>query len=298
MLIRHVVAAGLLASLSVGQVEARTLDQPPSYFESEGHFVSYPALAGGALGAVVGSIIALPAAAIAAPIGYFSGDTIGYAAVPISVVATGGAEVGYHVFGAIPWALKNALYDAPMHGIARAKGERPSGTVAAVDPPPSDPMLNQYLASTPPAARAPVQLDRTRSLALKPPPELTSLMLKRSLSPFVLPPEVARQFQNVQPIANIPARMPAPTPVRPAPQPAAVPEPVLAPQEAATPPPEAPSTPEPPSAAASVAPAAAPVPDSAPVPAPSAVAPAAESADRPTLKRKKQKKSFSERFGF
>lgn len=297
MPIRRMVGAGLLAIVSVlsaGQAEARTLDQAPAYLASEGNFVRYPAFAGAAIGGAIGAVISLPADLVAGLVGTYKGDTVGYAAVPFSLFATGGAEAGYHVFGAIPYAVKKVFYDAPMYGIAKAKGERPSGTVAQVDPPPMDPMLNQYLASTPPAARVPVQLDRSRTLALKPPPELTSLMLKRSLSPFVLPPEVARQFQNIKPVANIPLKQ---APVVPAPAAAEKPA------ESAPVPPTA-SQREQATAKQVAVPAAeqsalAQAPDAAsPVPradAPDGTAPSA--ADRPTLKRPR-KKSFSERFGF
>ncbi len=306
---RVVAATFLLLLVFCGPAMARNLDQVPPYLKKEGSFVAYPAIVVGVLGAVVGGIIALPASLIAAPIGWAAGDPLGYAMLPVSVLGTAGAEAGYHVGGAVPWVLKKGFYDAPMTGMAKIRGEPASGLVAQVEPPPTAPGYPQYLDSTPAEARVPVTLPRHYSAALIPPPEPTSLMLRRQLSPFK-PPTVRGAVSSASGHA-----VPAPPPV--AVSQTAVPT--------ATAPSTAASFAEPPAAAGVVtAPVAvtpmvvdAPV-DAAPVVVPSDVAsvespPAAtdepakpaveepatakaEPAERPTLKKKK--KSFSERFRF
>lgn len=304
--------AALVLVLTVGSTGARTLDQVPHYLKKEGNFVSYPAIAVGGIGAVVGGVIALPAALVAAPIGWAAGDPLGYALLPVSLVATAGIEAGYHVGGAVPWVVKNGFYDAPMTGIAKIRGEPASGLVAQVDPPPEKtPADIQYLASTPVEARVPVELPYERSLALPPPKEPTSLMLKRQLSPFKLPPGAAvpaaaatrAALGRPAPVSAPPAPVsaapvvPPPTPAAessigvPAAAAAAVPPTAAAPVRAA--PARAAGTPRP--AAGSPAPRSEPEP----TPAAEAGGPAADDAaevERPSLKKKKRK--FSERFGF
>lgn len=277
--------------LALGTAQARTLDQVPPYLGKEGNFVKYPAIAVGGVGMVVGGLIGLPAAVVSTPIGFLAGDPLGYAMLPSAVLATAGTEAGYHIGGAIPWAVKNAVYDAPMAGIAKIRGEPASGLVAQVDPPPAvQPTDLQYLASTPEGARIPVQPPYIYSTALPPPREPTSLMLKRQLSPFkppATPVPAARASRAPAPLAA-PAPLPHPT------VPAATAEPA----------PVAPVTP------VSAAAPAAPVAPVAPVqprtvapqePATSARESVVDDADveqeRPSL-RKKKKRKFSERFGF
>lgn len=192
----------LAVAIFSGFAGARTLDQVPSYLEREGGFVAHPARAMGYLGLVVGAIVALPASLVALPFGVAAGDPLGYVLVPTSVAATAGAEAGYHVGAALPWALKKGFYDAPMAGIARVKGVPPSGLVAEIEPYEPDLVALQYLESTPPAARVPVTDTPRVSAALPPPPEATSLILfKRSISPFKPPPEslsTARRTSRVK----------------------------------------------------------------------------------------------------
>ncbi len=275
-------AVALALLLACGIAQARTLEQVPAYLKKEGNFVAYPAFAGGWLGIFVGSVIALPAALIAAPIGWAAGDPLGYAMIPLSVFATGGGEIGYNIGGAIPWVLKNGFYDAPMQGIARIKGEPPSGLVAQVEPPPVTSGDPQYLDSTPSDARIPVVLSRQSSAALPPPKEPNSLMLRRQLSPFKPPvkPVPRAPAASVMPAAGVSTSTAA---AAAAPEPA--PEPPLPPVQAqaqASLPQAAPaeakigSTVEPPSSTARP-----PEPD----------------AERPSLKSKKKRK-FSERFRF
>lgn len=283
----RVMMAALVFLLASGVAGARTLDQVPPYLNKEGHFVSIPAIAVGGLGGFIGGVLALPAALVAAPIGWAAGDPLGYALLPVSLLATGGAEAGYHVGGAIPWALKNGFYDAPMAGIAKIRGEPASGMVAQVEPPPETSGEIQYLASTPEEARIPVVPPRQYSAALKPPKEPTSLMLKRSLSPFKPPPGSV----GTAPAAR---SAPAASVIPPRPAPAARPAAPVAPAAALAPAPVR---------------AAAPAARAGDLPAEPArsEAPAAEAApepvfddgvdvERPSLKKKKRK--FSERFSF
>ncbi len=267
--------------LACGITQARTLEQVPAYFKKEGNFVAYPAIAGGLLGMFVGGVISLPAVLIAAPIGWAAGDPLGYAMVPLSVLATGGGEIGYNIGGAIPWALKNGFYDAPMQGIARIKGESPSGLVAQVEPPPVTSGDTQYLDSTPGDARIPVVLSRQSSAALPPPKEPTSLMLRRQLSPFKPPVKPAPRppVASVVPAAGVSAPAPAPAPA-PEPEPQAFP----AVQAQASLPQATPAESE---TGPLVEPAS-----------PTTKSPEAEAeAERPSLKSKKKRK-FSERFRF
>jgi hypothetical protein len=320
MPLRRLAASALILAFLPGLATARTLDQVPSYFKEEGGFVSYPAVAVGALGGVAGAIIALPASLVAAPLGFAAGDTLGYAMVPVSVLARGGTEVGYHLGGGIPWALKNGFYDAPMAGVAKIKGEPASGVVAVVEPPPQTPALPQYLDSTPKMARLPVE--PPSGVALAPPAsEYDPGLIRQQVrppnpnTPFVLPSSVyeraernrrAAEAANVNILDRGAVRPPVVRPAAPAaPAPAAaVPSEVVVPAAAALAPAQpAVATPE----RAMPAPAAAPAQPapvaSAPKPAPQAEveAPAAAEApadegDRPSLKKKK--KSFSERFRF
>jgi hypothetical protein len=250
----------LVLLLAGGFAQARTLDQVPGYLKKEGNFVAVPAIAVSAVGFVAGSVVALPAALVAAPLGWMAGDPLGYAATPVSVFAAAGAEAGYHIGGAVPWVVKKSLYDAPMTGIARIRGEPASGLVAEVEPPPPENVYIQYLASTPEDARVPVTPLRTTSAAL-PPPQATSLMLlKRRISPFKPPPDAMSAAAR------------APAPVVPATAAAA---PATVPAQAAAP------------ARADAAPAAA---------APRAETRVEADQDRPSLRPRKRK--FSERFGF
>lgn len=264
----------LALCLALGPAQARTLDQVPAYLKKEGNFVSYPAIAVGGLGLAVGALVALPAALVTAPIGFLAGDTLGYAMLPSSVVGAAGAEAGYHVGGAIPWVVKNGFYDAPMTGIAKIKGEAPSGLVAQVDPAPDvAPTDLQYLASTPTDARIPVEVSQRYSAALPPPKEPTSLMLKRQLSPFKPPEWRAPVARSAAPAAAGAAAAKAAAPVT-ATQPA------------------------PAARAASgegIRPAPAAQPSTAPAPAYADDVPAID-VERPTLRKKKRK--FSDRFGF
>lgn len=204
------VAVLLAMAVFSGLAGARTLDQVPSYLEREGGFVSAPARAVGYLGLAIGSVVALPASIVALPFGIAAGDPLGYVLVPTSVGATGGAEAGYHIGGALPWVLKKGFYDAPMAGIARVKGVPPSGLVAEIEPREPDLLALQYLESTPAAARVPVTDTPRVSAALPPPPEATSLILfKRSISPFKPPPPTpasARRTARVKsaPTATLP----------------------------------------------------------------------------------------------
>lgn len=285
MHMRRAATVVMVLFLAVGTAQARTLDQVPPYFAEEGGFVRYPALAVGYLGLTVGALVALPVSLVAAPIGLAAGDPLGYAATPAALTGTAGAEIGYHVGGAIPWALKNAFYDAPMAGIARVRGERPSGLVAQVDPAPDvDPSDLQYLASTPTGARVPVEPPYNYSRALPPPREPTSLMLRRQLSPFK-PPATAPARSPARPAPGVSAAAPA------------VAAPVTVPRSAA-PAPAAqtvlPATPQPAAEAPARARPAAP-------PARSAAPPAMDDdvpEERPSLRDKKKKRKFSERFGF
>jgi hypothetical protein len=265
---RRVATAALVVLFSCSFAQARTLDQVPPYLEKEGKFVSYPALAVGGLGAFVGAVVSLPAVVVAAPVGWAAGDPLGYSLVPVSVVATGGAEAGYHLGGAIPWVVKNAFYDAPMKVVARIKGEPASGLVAQVEPAPANRGDTQYLETTPPAARVPVVIAQQYSSALPPPKPPTSLMLRRQLSPFKAPP---------LPVKGAPARKASPSPVppvataaRPLPPPvmpaAEVVRPPAPPAEPVwSPPPPAVVTPPPPPAVV--------VPEPAVVPPPAVMSP-------------------------
>lgn len=272
MPMRRVATAALVVMVSCSVTQARTLDQVPPYLENEGKFVSYPALAVGGLGAFVGAVVSLPAVAVAAPIGWAAGDTLGYSLVPVSVVATGAAEAGYHIGGAIPWVVKNAFYDAPMTVVARIKGEPASGLVAQVEPAPENRGDIQYLETTPPAARVPVVLAQQYSNALPPPKPPTSLMLRRQLSPFKAPP---------LPVKGAPVKKPVSPPVPPvAVAPRAAPAPVV---PAAVPRPQASDpvwTPPSPQVAAPVSPAVA-TPEPRVVPPPAVVTPAAASLPQP-----------------
>lgn len=300
--------AALVFLLTVGSTDARTLDQMPPYLKKEGSFVAVPAVAGGGLLGVVGGALGLVAAPVTALVGWAAGDPLGYALLPVSAGATVGAEAGYHMGGAVPWALKKGFYDAPMAGIAKIKGEPASGLVAQVDPPPTvAPVDLQYLASTPPAARVPVVPPYNYSRALPPPRELTSLMLKRALSPFKLPPNAAMPHPKsaslsrqtpLSPAASgqVPVRaatsapattVPAPAVTSPAatqPSPAVQPAPVRAPVRTAAPAVQKPEQ-------------AAPAPaETAESTADTGSANDAAPAERPSLKKKKSK--FSERFRF
>lgn len=292
---RRVMVAVLVSlALSSGPLAARTFDQPPAYIKKEGSFVVYPARAVSLAGALVGGVLALPAALISTPIGYAAGDPLGYALVPSSMVGIGFGEIGYHVGGAVPWALKKTFYDGPMLAVTAIKGYPASGLVAQVDPPPAVTLADiQYLESTPSEARVLVVPPREYSVALPPPRQPTSLMLKRQLSPFKLPPGTP----VIAPAAaTSSASLSRRSPIVPAPEPvpAAPAEPVV------------PAAPAQPAAAAPVESAAAaqdigvpPVPVAAPPPAAApkpAVKEADEEVERPSLKKKKRK--FSERFGF
>lgn len=283
---RRATVAALAILLLSGLSQARTLDQVPSYLQKEGGFVTHPARAFGYLGMAVGTVVALPAVAIAAPVGWAAGDPLGYAMVPVSVLATGAGEAGYHVGGAIPWALKKGFYDAPMAGIARVRGIAPSGMVADLEPPAPDLTDLQYLASTPPDARVPATDDRRVSVALPPPPEATSLMLlKRKVSPFKPPPGSVPAPASAR--VHVPAAAGA-TPVAPAVRPAPAaqvvrPAPVTA---AAAPALEAPASPEPKISKRAAEPAKSVEP----------VVEGEESYERPSLRKKKPR--FSERFRF
>lgn len=285
---RRATVAALAILLLSGLSQARTLDQVPPYIQKEGGFVTYPAKAVGYLGMAVGAVVALPAVVIAAPLGWAAGDPLGYAVLPVSVMATGVGEAGYHVGGAIPWALKKGFYDAPMAGIARVRGIAPSGMVADLEPPPPDLTDLQYLASTPPDARVPATDDRRVSVALPPPPEATSLMLlKRKVSPFKPPPG------SVPPAASARTHVPAPAgaaPVAPSVRPAPAPVPAA---KAVLP---APVTAASVAAEAVVAPAP-PVSRRVAEPAPPAepVVESEESSERPSIRKKTK---FSERFRF
>lgn len=283
---RRATVAALAILLLSGLSQARTLDQVPLYLQKEGGFVTYPARAFGYLGMAVGAVVALPAAAIAAPLGWAAGDPLGYAMFPLSVVATGAAEAGYHVGGAIPWAIKKGFYDAPMSGIARVRGIAPSGMVADLEPPAPDLTNLQYLASTPPEARVPATDDRRVSAALPPPPEATSLMLlKRKVSPFKPPPGSASAPASAR--AHVPGATTQPA-ARPAVAPAA---PSL---------PAAPVTAASPAAPISTARRAMPPEEPRPseMPGQQEESPASDDAqpERPSLKGKKTR--FSERFRF
>lgn len=271
-------AIALALLLACGIAQARTLEQVPAYLKKEGNFVAYPAFAGGWLGIFVGGVIALPAALIAAPIGWAAGDPLGYTMIPLSVFATGGGEIGYNVGGAIPWVLKNGFYDAPMQGIARIKGEPPSGLVAQVEPPPVTSGDTQYLDSTPSDARIPVVLSQQSSAALSPPKEPTSLMLRRQLSPFKPPvkPVPRAPVASVMSAAGVPASAAAPEPA---------PEPPLPPVQAQAQ-----------ASLSQAAPAEAKI-GSTIEPPPSTARPPDADAERPSLKSKKKRK-FSERFRF
>jgi len=326
----RVATAALVVLFACAHAQARTLDQVPPYLEKEGKFVSYPALAVGGLGALVGAVVSMPAVVVAAPVGWAAGDTLGYSLVPVSVVATGAAEAGYHVGGAIPWVVKNAFYDAPMTVVARIKGEPASGLVAQVEPPPAHRGDIQYLETTPPAARVPVVLAQQYSNALPPPKPPTSLMLRRQLSPFKAPP-LPVKGAPVKKASPPPPPVPSPSPgaaaepvwtppvVTPPPPAAVAPAPVVAPPPAvvvpaavderpAFVPPAVVEAPKPevvppPVAVAPPQVEAPAVPDPEPSPAPAPVVEdvaaeddGAASGQRPALKKKKRK--FSERFGF
>lgn len=323
MPLRRFAVTALLAVSLPGFAAARTLDQVPSYFKEEGGFVSYPAVALGSVGGVVGSIVALPASLVALPLGFAAGDPLGYALVPVSVLARGGTEVGYHVGGAVPWVLKNGFYDAPLAGVARIKGEPPSGMVAVVEPPPTTPVMPQYLESTPRLARLPTEVPA--GVALAPPAnDYDPGLIKQKVrppnpnTPFILPASVydraernrrAAEAANVNILDRGASRPPVVRSAPPSPSPAVAPEPVssasaaLAPAAAAAPAP-APALAPGAAAPAPVTQAAAPAVKSAPAQKPpsggdfgaEATAPVPEE-DRPSLKKKK-KKSFSERFRF
>lgn len=274
-------AIALALLLACGIAPARTLEQVPAYLKKEGNFVAYPAIAGGWLGILVGGVIALPATIIAAPIGWAAGDPLGYAMIPLSVLATGGGEIGYNIGGAIPWVLKNGFYDAPMQGIARIKGEPPSGLVAQVEPPPVTNGDTQYLDSTPGDARIPVVLSRRSSAALPPPKEPTSLMLRRQLSPFKPPFKPPVKPVPRAPVASVTSA-------------AAVSASAAAPEPAPEPPPPAQAQASPSQAVpteAKIGSTVEPPPSTARPPDPD------PEADRPSLKSKKKRK-FSERFRF
>lgn len=293
MPMRRVMVAVLVSlALSSGSLAARTFDQPPAYIKKEGSFVVLPSRVVSVAGIVFGGLIALPAALISTPIGYAAGDPLGYAMIPSSLVGTGFGEVGYHVGGAIPWALKKTFYDGPMLAVAKIKGDPASGLVAQVDPPPAVSLADiQYLESTPSEARVLVVPPREYSVALPPPRQPTSLMLKRQLSPFKLPPGTpviapaattsSASLSRRSPVA------PEPAPVEPVSTPAPV-EPAAA----------APAPVESAAAAQDIGVPPAPVaarPAPAVAPEPVAEEPA-EEVERPSLKKKKRK--FSERFGF
>lgn len=294
MPMRRVMVAVLVSlALSSGPLAARTFDQPPAYIKKEGSFVVLPSRIVSVAGIVFGGVIALPAALVSTPIGYAAGDPLGYALIPSSLVGTGLGEVGYHVGGAIPWALKKTFYDGPMLAVARIKGDPASGLVAQVDPPPAVSLADiQYLESTPSESRVLVVPPREYSVALPPPRQPTSLMLKRQLSPFKLPPGTP----VIAPAAaTSSASLSRRSPVAPAPAPA---EPVAAPVEPAAPAAAAPAPVESAAAAQDIGVPPAPVaakPAPAVVPEPVAEEPA-EEVERPSLKKKKRK--FSERFGF
>lgn len=279
---RVMVAVLVSLALSCGPAAARTLDQPPAYIKKEGAFVVWPARAVSLLGLAVGAVVASPLALISAPIGLAAGDPLGYAVVPSSLAANALGEVGYHVGGAVPWAVKKTLYDGPLLLAATIKGEAPSGLVAQVDPPPAlTPTDLQYLESTPTEARTAVIPAREYSLAVPPPRQPTSLMLKRQLSPFKLPPTAAASRAPLS--RQSPAMPPAAAPVTPAAAAVSAAPPATAPVES------------------DAAPASIGVPPPRPAPPPRAVEPAPPPAadiesNRPTLKKKKLK--FSERFGF
>lgn len=309
----------VLAVALASQAQARTLDQVPPYLKKEGNFVAYPAIALGGVGMVLGAVISLPATAVAAPIGWAAGDPLAYTLVPGSVLATGGAEAGYHVGGAIPWLLKNGFYDAPMNAVARIKGEPLSGLVAQVEPAPPPPSDLQYLDTTPPDARVPVVLARRYSSALPPPKPLNSMMLRRQMSPFKAPPLPGQKA--VPPVVRAAPPAAAPAPVVPAGQqgmapanasissapaaaPAVAPEPAASLPVPSLPVPVAPARPvvapvaaapavsRPPSRTAPVEKA----PEPAAVEVPAADAGTGDGTDgRPSLKKKRK---FSERFGF
>lgn len=187
--VRAAVAVLLAGVLTVGTAQGRTLDQVPGYLKQEGIFVTVPAYGMAGLGMAVGGLIGLPGSLISAPLGLLSGDVVGYALVPPAVTAAGGAELGYHLGGALPWLLKNAFYDAPMQGVARLKGPAANGLVAEVQPVELDPTRTQYLESTPPGRRVLLAQDNFRSKALPPPRDARSLiLLKRRISPFKPPP--------------------------------------------------------------------------------------------------------------
>lgn len=291
MPMRRVMVAVLVSlALSSGPLAARTFDQPPAYIKKEGSFVVLPSRIVSVAGIVFGGVIALPAALVSTPIGYAAGDPLGYALIPSSLVGTGFGEVGYHVGGAIPWALKKTFYDGPMLAVARIKGDPASGLVAQVDPPPAVSLADiQYLESTPSESRVLVVPPREYSVALPPPRQPTSLMLKRQLSPFKLPPGTP----VIAPAAaTSSASLSRRSPVAPAPAPA---EPVAAPVEPAA---AAPAPVESAAAAQDIGVPPAPVaakPAPAVAPEPVAEEPA-EEVERPSLKKKKRK--FSERFGF
>lgn len=276
-MLRVLTAVLVLLWMSVGPVAARTLDQPPAYIKKEGNFVTYPARAFSALCTVVGGVIALPADLVALPIGFAAGDPLGYGLLPSAVVGNGLGEAGYHVGGAIPYAIKKTFYDGPLYVAHAIKGDALSGLVAHVEPAPDfGPTDLQYLDSTPGDDRVAVQNVREYSLALPPPRQPTSLMLKRQLSPFKLPPTASAPVAPVTPPAAAPAQ-----PAAAAPAPAAPVETAAAPAPVGLPPP---------------APRA--VPAQKPEPQPAAeesVAPQ-EPVERPSLRKKKRK--FSERFGF
>lgn len=294
MPMRRVMVAVLVSlALSSGSLAARTFDQPPAYIKKEGSFVVLPSRAMGVAGIVFGGVIALPAALISTPIGYAAGDPLGYALIPSSLVGTGFGEVGYHVGGAIPWALKKTFYDGPMLAVAKIKGDPASGLVAQVDPPPAVSLADiQYLESTPSEARVLVVPPREYSVALPPPRQPTSLMLKRQLSPFKLPPGTP----VIAPAAaTSSASLSRRSPVAPESAPV---EPVSAPVEPAAPAAVAPAPVESAAAAQDIGVPPAPVavkPAPVAAPEPAATEPA-EEVERPSLKKKKRK--FSERFGF
>lgn len=309
MPIPRVATALLGAVLACQSVQARTLDQVPEYLKKEGPFVTVPAVGGAALGTGVGAVLALPATLVAGPIGWAAGDPLGYAMVPPSLLGAGGGEVGYHLFGAIPYGLKSAFYDGPMYVVHRIKGDPLSGLVAQVDPPPRLEATPQYLASTPPDSRIPVDPGQTYSNALPPPREPTSMMLRRQLSPFKPPPLPVRA--PAAPVVPAPAAaavaIPAVAKAEPVVQPLeqpALPVPVRSSQVPVAPAESAPAAPAPVAQAEKAAPKTEPEARRRPVePVPSAVAVPAAADDaatdveveRPTIKKKRK---FSERFRF
>lgn len=271
---RVLMAALVLSCMPVGPAAARTLDQPPAYIQKEGNFVAYPARVVGGIGVLAGGLLALPAALVSTPVGFMAGDPLGYSILPSAVVGNGVGEIGYHVGGAIPYLVKKTFYDGPQYVVHAIKGDALSGMVADVEPPPEfAPIDLQYLASTPVDARLPVNNQRSYSIALPPPRQPASLMLRRQLSPFRLPTP-----------AGVPPADRAAL-VKPSPAPAAETA-----AETARPTVEAAVVGLPP-----MAPGAAP-PEQKPTPGEEGEVASSPTPERPSLRKKKRK--FSERFSF